>query len=392
MHILCTSRTLPFHSIGGMQVIAWDLMREFVRLGHQVTVITTAIAGHDVPFVNQGVSVIPLSGTKSEVQNANWWRLSLVKAVEVNNNAPVDMVLSVSASGAALLGFKRDNKIPFVFQAHGTSWGEIQSKFSSGKLKQILSSVKNFYWLFKDATIYDRCDRIVLVGDTLKKQFARPPVSWIAGRTPLSLIRNGVDFNFFRYNNKQRDVVRKQLNIPSESNVLCFAARLHPQKGGKEALGIFKAYLALCPDSFLLVVGDGEQRAEMESLTRAHGLAERVRFLGSVSRDQVSACLSASDAFVFPTLRKEGLPMNVLEALASGLKVFCSESTRDVFEDGIGVEYIDPFAPIDSARAIEGALSVDSASICDVRPSLLPERYSLEYCAKQYIALIQGAV
>ena len=48
-HILGVARTLPFHSIGGMQAIAWDLFREFARLGHKVTVITTSIPGKKNP-------------------------------------------------------------------------------------------------------------------------------------------------------------------------------------------------------------------------------------------------------------------------------------------------------------------------------------------------------
>jgi len=75
-HILGVARTLPFHSIGGMQAIAWDLFREFARLGHKVTVITTSIPGKKNPFVADGVHVIPLEGTRPERCDSRWWQAS----------------------------------------------------------------------------------------------------------------------------------------------------------------------------------------------------------------------------------------------------------------------------------------------------------------------------
>jgi glycosyltransferase involved in cell wall biosynthesis len=67
-----------------------------------------------------------------------------------------------------------------------------------------------------------------------------------------------------------------------------------------------------------LLVGDGDLRQSLQSQVDAAHLGEHVHFLGS--RGDVPAILSASDLFVLPSLW-EGLPMALIEAMASGLPV-----------------------------------------------------------------------
>lgn len=69
----------------------------------------------------------------------------------------------------------------------------------------------------------------------------------------------------------------------------------------------------------LVVLGDGQYRAELENLANSLGLNERIRFLGQIpARDAVRAQLDAADLFVLPS-RTEGLPRAMIEAMARGL-------------------------------------------------------------------------
>jgi glycosyltransferase involved in cell wall biosynthesis len=76
-------------------------------------------------------------------------------------------------------------------------------------------------------------------------------------------------------------------------------------------------------------VGDGPDRASLERAARAAGLGERVRFLGSLPREQVAACLREADVAVVPSVptrdgRREGIPVALMEAAASGKPVVAS--------------------------------------------------------------------
>jgi glycosyltransferase involved in cell wall biosynthesis len=108
-------------------------------------------------------------------------------------------------------------------------------------------------------------------------------------------------------------------------------------------------------------------------------------FTGALARTENPALLSAGDVFVFPSLRKEGLPMNVLEALSSGLPTICAADMKDVFRDTLPIVYANPHNPAALAAAIESALPTGPTS----RQSLLTPEYSLRRCALTYLDTIQ---
>ena len=82
------------------------------------------------------------------------------------------------------------------------------------------------------------------------------------------------------------------------------------------------------PDSCLLLVGEGELRAELEAKAARLGIAQDVKFLGVQS--DTSIWYQAMDVFVMPSLF-EGLPVVGMEAQASGLPcVFSTGVTEEV--------------------------------------------------------------
>lgn len=380
-HVLAVARTLPFHSIGGMQSIAWDLLRRFARQGRRVSVLTTAVPGRTDPFTEDGVSVIPVPGTRSERCDSAWWRGSLKSAEELLSHAPATVVFSISSAGAGLLPLRAAMPgVPFVFQAHGTSWGEVMSKWRTGQALQILKSVRNLYWLGKDLKLYRSFDALVLVGDVIEQQFQQPPLSWACPTLRRVVIRNGVDTQVFRFSPEDRARYRALWEWGDGDPVFVFAARLHAQKGVHQTIEAFRSLHATLPGARLLVIGDGDERRACEA--GAAPLGNAVRFTGSVPREAVPGLLSAGDVFVFPTLRQEGLPMNVLEALAVGLPVVASEDMRQVLEPSLDVTYVAPKDTDSLARGMQARLASRP-----VAASRLPCHYSLDDCAARYLQL-----
>lgn len=152
--IVILSRSLPFHGLGGMEIVAWDLAKEFVRAGHAVRIITTTLPGRFGEFEQDGVCVVPLSGTPSARYSFAWWAESR-RYFEERCMESTQAVLSVSAAGFGILPLKRRlTNIPFVMQAHGTSWGEVLSKWRSRRPKSILTLLRNVLWLGRDLYSY----------------------------------------------------------------------------------------------------------------------------------------------------------------------------------------------------------------------------------------------
>jgi len=69
----------------------------------------------------------------------------------------------------------------------------------------------------------------------------------------------------------------------------------------------------------LVLIGDGKYRSELEARSQAHGIADRICFLGQLSAgDAVRAQLDRADLFILPS-RQEGLPRAMIEAMARSL-------------------------------------------------------------------------
>ena len=99
--------------------------------------------------------------------------------------------------------------------------------------------------------------------------------------------------------------------------------RLAEQKG---QMVLIEAMARLCrslPEAHLVLVGDGEMRADLEQAVADHGLGANVTFAGWLDEEGVRRELAAAHALVMPSFA-EGLPMVIMEAMAAGRPVIAT--------------------------------------------------------------------
>jgi glycosyltransferase involved in cell wall biosynthesis len=101
-----------------------------------------------------------------------------------------------------------------------------------------------------------------------------------------------------------------------------FAGRLLYWKGVHLALRALAQVRAQLPDARLTIVGDGRDRAWLQSLARNLGLESAVDWRGLLPHPEVLRIYAAHTAFVFPSLHDSGGTV-IMEALAQGLPVLC---------------------------------------------------------------------
>jgi glycosyltransferase involved in cell wall biosynthesis len=140
---------------------------------------------------------------------------------------------------------------------------------------------------------------------------------------------------------------RAKLGLPSDGLVIGGVSRLDPAKG----IDFLIRALARVDDVTLVIVGDGPERAVLETLASDLGVADRIHWAGH--RRDVPYLLPALDVFVQPSLH-EGMPNTVLEAMAASLPVVATAvgGTPEIIEAGVAGLLIPPRDPDALADAI----------------------------------------
>ena len=145
---------------------------------------------------------------------------------------------------------------------------------------------------------------------------------WMFGKHDFQILNNAIDCGAYRFDPLQRNRLRAELFIAENTFVVGHVGRFSPQKNHEFLIDIFASVHEQCPDSVLLLVGDGELRAQIELKVQDLGLQDHVIFTGV--RSDVANLMQAMDVFVFPSLY-EGLPVTMVEAQAAGLPCFISD-------------------------------------------------------------------
>ncbi|MBA2780244.1 glycosyltransferase family 4 protein [Billgrantia kenyensis] len=142
--------------------------------------------------------------------------------------------------------------------------------------------------------------------------------------TKVLVLPNGVDLEkYCPPGPEEQAALRCRLRLPQDRTLITMVGRLWEQK---DPGCLIDAYCALWeagdPGADLVIVGDGELQPALQVGVERAGLNEHVHFLGW--RSDTPALLRASDLFVLPS-RWEGMPLAILEAMATGLAVVVSD-------------------------------------------------------------------
>ena len=163
---------------------------------------------------------------------------------------------------------------------------------------------------------------------------------------PVEIVPNGVDVGRFAHPGAPAR------GLPAGRKVL-WVNRLDPQKGFRVMLDAFEHLPAELDDVHLVVIGDGRDRDALRSLPER--IRPRVLYLGTVAHDLLPAYHAAADLFASPAVGQESFGIVLVEAMAAGLPVVCTDipGYREVVRDGVeGV-----LVPSGNPAALAGAIA-----------------------------------
>jgi glycosyltransferase involved in cell wall biosynthesis len=319
---------------GGAELAAWRYAHRLRRSGSEAIMLAAVRAGSEIRTdLPEWVHTISEGDTGGSavgrlLQHVPWtgvlrlavrlWRrmASLHRkfdVVHIFNGRPVFNLLAVPA--ARFFG-----KPVIVEMSLVGSDDPLTLRGGTGEFGEALSSrLPVRFWLYRLA------DRYVTKSDPLTAAYA---LSGLPSEK-LRYIPYGVSTTLFApATDAERSEMRARLGLEVEGPVVLFVGGISPRKGVHTLLAAFRRVLRSHPDARLLLVGPASKYGTeylngLKADLSRWKLEPQVR-LETGFRENVDEYMRAADVFVLPSER-EGLPISILEAMASGLAVIASD-------------------------------------------------------------------
>lgn len=209
----------------------------------------------------------------------------------------------------------------------------------------------------------------------------------------LRVIHCGVDPGAYR-----RRPPEGRAGIDRPLRVLCVAS-LRPFKGVNHLVEAVRRLRAQGVDLECEIVGDGELRAELDRHIASSGLGHRLRLVGNLPEAEVAERLSRADLFVLPSVvspdgNMEGIPVSLMEAMASSLPVVSTQTSGipELVVEGETGTLVPPGDPDALARAIREVLDDPGAARGRAAAGRrkVEEEFALERCVRRLAAEIDA--
>lgn len=280
---------------GGGSRVAAAVNEELVRLGNQVTVLTSAMKGLPATEVVNGVVIhrSPCVRRHSHFTTTPELLTTLMPtyrrgAALIRAERP-DVIHThfILPSGLLAWALSRRFRIPYVLTAHGSDVpGYNPDRF--GLLHKLLRPL--WKQILVNAAVV-----------TSPSRFLARLMHLEGCPVPVEVVPNG------HWPLRRLGEVRR--------NRILLVSRLFPRKGIQHFID---AVNGMDNDWEMIVAGDGPYRAELEA--RARRVAPKVRFVGFVNAEALRMLYESSRILVFPSIQ-ENFPMVLLEAMDAGCAI-----------------------------------------------------------------------
>lgn len=349
--------------VGGLESHVYYLCRDLVRLGHEVTMLTSlSVAGSARSETLDGIRV--LRGWFPGKSPAGWMAHTLAtvpRFVKLARDADILHAQTFASAPPAMAARRKWGK-PMVLTLHTSHFLRLARKpVWKPVLRRIIASADHL--LAASAEIRD----------VALSLYAHPRAE---------ALTNGVDTDLFR-------PVPPLLPRREGAYRVVVPRRLF-EKNGVEYLVRAVPLMAARLDVEAVVVGDGPLRTRLEQLAGELGVAQRVRFIGAHPNVEMPRILSSADVVVIPSLM-EATSVAALEAMSCAVPVAASAvgGLPEIVDESVGTL----FRPADPAHLAERVAALLTAPDLRARGSAARERvtrhWSNDRLARRHVEIYQ---
>ncbi len=325
---------IPAYSYGGPLKVCFDVSRELVKRGHQVTVATT-------DALDDANRLVALEETREGVQILRFRNISNRLAKQFNGYLPIgyyrwaklnmakyDIVHchdTFTLQNIITSHFCSKYNIPYLVQPHGT----LSPVSQKSRFKLIK---RGFLKLFSN--VFSKAKHIITLTENEKQQVTSiyPNLS-----SKIEVIPNGIKLDDFQ--NILKIDLHEKYQLPKANHIIGFIGRMQYIKGIDISLDILAELKGKLDFTYLLIGPDEGEKDKLDKLIGEHGLQDHVHYTGILKGQEKMETIKACDLFLF-TSRSEGLPMTVLEVAALGVPQIISNTCNvpEVGESKAGFE------------------------------------------------------
>lgn len=320
MNLLLINNEFPPIGGGGSTVTRYAL-RYLTRAGHKVTLITSSYKGLPRREIIEGATVIRIPAVRRYKDFCSQWELvifgvsALVYALGYTFRHKVDFIQAYFAVPAGWVAWLVNilRGIPYGVYFGGSDIpGANPSRYKN--IYPFLTPLLKAIW--RRAKFRTVCSQ----------ELARLGGKADAG-VGFLVIPNGVETDRF-----------KPIGRSANPRVkILFIGRLIPRKGFQRVVRSLPRVCELTRQAFEVeVVGTGAARAELDEEAEELGISSLIKYVGTVSYDQLEKAYQYADIFVLTSL-SEGMPSVILEAMGCGLPVIASDvgGNNELVEEGV---------------------------------------------------------
>lgn len=315
--------------VGGLESHAYFLCRDLVRLGHDVTMVTS-----------KSQPSLPAREVMDGVRVVRTW---------MGARTPVGWIAHTLNSVPTYLPFARNADILHA-QTFASAPPGIIAKGRYGKPLVLTLHTSHFLRLAKRPLWQPVLRRIIRASDWLLAASAeiRDVALSLYAHPRAEALTNGVDTEIFRR-------TAPLLPIPAGVRRIIVPRRLF-QKNGVEYF--VRALPLICRELPVeaLLVGDGPERDRLQRLAAELGVSDAIRFMGARPNTEMPGLLASAEIAVFPSLL-EATSVAALEAMSCELPVAASNvgGLPEIVDGSVGVLF-EPANPEHLASAVVALL------------------------------------
>ena len=299
--------------VGGLGTYAEYITREYIALGHDVTVFTLnpgklktreIFRGVEVhrPLIANASNVFPMFvaedlrkwGTNLRFFNDIFLYNILSSTKFINDLIRKEgykfdiMCVHDWLSGISGIIAKNETKVPLAFHVHSTEWGR-----SGGQGSETVSHIET-----QTAEI---ADRVITVSFAMRDDLVRH--GWPASK--ISVVWNGVDperYNPAKVKTEATAKIRAKYNLSEDEFMLLFIGRLTWVKGVRNLIQAMPSVLKEYPKTKLVILGRGEEQSDLTEMASRLGVKDNIVYnFEFVPEEERIANYAAANACVFPS-------------------------------------------------------------------------------------------